>query len=82
MKIEYVRRTTTHLMDKATASVHHPSSTFFFFFFFFFFELATKFKARDINVIVARQRIYSSSGSGGVNSLFSPNFQDLYGKIK
>ena len=60
-------------MDKATASVHHPS--------FFSFELAIKFKARDINVILAHQRI-DSSGSGGVNSLFSPNFYDLYGKIK
>ena len=68
-------KTTTHLMDKATTSVRHPSS--------FFLELAIKFKARDINAIVAHRRIYSSGSRGrGVNSLFSLDFYDLYGKIK
>ena len=45
-----------------------------------FFELAIKSKARDIDVIVAHRRIYSSSGSRGINSLFSLDFCNLCGK--
>ena len=61
-------------MNKVTSkTIIHPC---------LFLELATKFKARDIDVIVAHRRIYSSSSSGsrGVNSLFSLDLCDLCGK--